>query len=107
MVKMFPDQLYTIGTDSTSKIYTNSRNISPQHAVLYLKDGEVYIEDLYSEYGTFLILEKKRQNTFKSKDGLLLEHSNGQLLSIQQKKSLFSVFDPNVDYTLKLEEKNE
>ena len=53
---MFPDQLYTIGTDSTSKIYTNSRNISPQHAVLYLKDGEVYIEDLYSEHGTFIIL---------------------------------------------------
>ena len=60
VVKMFPNQIYIIGTDPRAQIRTNSRYMSPQHSVFYLKDGELYIKDLCSEYGTFVILEKKR-----------------------------------------------
>lgn len=60
VVKMFPNQIYIIGTDSRSHIRTNTRNMSPQHAVFYLKDGELFIKDLHSEYGTFVILEKNK-----------------------------------------------
>ena len=42
-----------------------------------------------------------------SKDGIILEHSHGQLLSIQQRKSLFPIFDANIEYTLKIEENVE
>lgn len=47
-----------MGTGFTCKIIFNSALISREHAVIYLKGKTIFIEDLYSDHGTFINLNK-------------------------------------------------
>lgn len=53
MSKRMESRTYVIGREG--HIYINDPTVSKQHAEIQLKDGEVYLRDLDSTNGTFLI----------------------------------------------------
>jgi uncharacterized membrane protein YhaH (DUF805 family) len=47
-------QRYTIGSKADNDIHLPSQYVDARHAVIFLQDGQWYIEDLGSKFGTFI-----------------------------------------------------
>jgi len=55
--------LFTLGRDPASDVFLPSEQASRNHARIYVKGGDVFVEDLESSNGTFLRNEKVRLPT--------------------------------------------
>lgn len=61
--KSFSNGEYVIGQDPAADLVIDAPQVAPRHARLTIDDGQIYIEDLGSEAGTFVNGQPVKDNT--------------------------------------------
>lgn len=79
--------VFTIGRQSESSLQLPSSQIAPEHAAIFLEDGQFYLRDNGSEHGTYVNGERVTQVQLKHHDILRFGEYRFRM-------NLFDVVDP-------------